>query len=82
MNSCAVLLFVQYTMNGEVKKGNGSMLVGDSQLLGANGWSGQLSKLLLVDDTALVACTKKKLYQLVSEICSVCEMRKLLGRLV
>jgi len=47
------------------------------KLLGANGRIWQLSQLLFVDDTALVADSEEKLCRLVAEFGRVCDRRKL-----
>lgn len=52
--------------NGVVREVNASVLGRNLELLGANGWSWQLSQLLPPDDTALVA-ESEKLCSLVSE---------------
>ena len=46
-------------------------------MLGANGQSWQLSQLLLVDDTALVADSGEELCRPVAEFGKVCDRRKL-----
>ena len=47
------------------------------ELLIANGGRFEINQLLLADDTALVADSKKKLCRLMSEFGRVCERRKL-----
>ena len=46
------------------------------ELLSANGGRFETNKLLLADDTALVADSEEKLYRLVNEFGRVCERRK------
>ena len=69
-------LFNLYT-DGVVREVNTRVLGRGLKLVDANGNEWELNQLLFVDDTVVVADSKRKLCQLVTEFGRMCERRKL-----
>ena len=69
-------LFSLY-IDGVVREANALVLGRGLKLVGGNDNDWELNQLLFADDTVMVADSKRKLCQLVTEFGRVCERRKL-----